>query len=189
MTVIVGVVDGTQVWIGGDSHGAAGCQRYPRTDLERKVFRRGEMLFGVTGASRAIQLFQHVLDIPEHPDGVEPFVYLVTLLMPAIRHAIQEHDGLKINDSSDGWQFLLGYRGGLYDICHDLSVSPLPAYGAVGCGREYATGSLSTTAYRPNWADRSQPLWSPQERVRLALEVAAEHDVHVAGPFVVESVG
>lgn len=182
MTCIVGLVDGNRVWIGGDSHAAAGCQRYPDTPMERKVFRRGEMAIGATGPSRMTQLLEHILEIPEHPLDLAPYVYLVTLLAPAIRRAIVEHDGVKINDPSDGWEFLLGYRGALYAVCHDLSVSHLPEYGAVGCGREYATGSLYSS-------NRLTAPMEPEWRVRMALEAAAMHDVHVAPPFIVESVG
>lgn len=183
MTCIVGLVDGERVWIGGDSHAAAGCQRYPDTPVERKVFRRGEMAIGATGPSRMTQLLEHILEIPEHPAGLPPYVYLVTILAPAIRRAIVEHDGVKINDPSDGWEFLLGYRGALYAVCHDLSVSHLPEYGAVGCGREYATGSLYTTGL-PTIRQR----WAPEDRIRAALAAAAEHDIHVAPPFILESV-
>lgn len=185
MTCIVGMVDEGRVWIGGDSHVAANCQRYPNTPLERKVFLRGDMAIGVTGASRMSQLLEHVLEIPEHPDGLATFLYLVTVLMPAIRAMVVAQDGVGINTPQDGWEFLLGYRGGLYSVCHDLSVSHLPVYGAVGCGREYAAGSLYTTHRDSNDFVR----FPARDRVILALQAAAELDVHVAPPFIIESVG
>jgi ATP-dependent protease HslVU (ClpYQ) peptidase subunit len=183
VTCIVGLVDAKTVWMGADSHASAGCQSYRLDDLERKVFRRGDMLIGVTGASRATQVFKYILEIPEHPSDVEPFTYLVTALAPSIRRAIHEHDGLKINDPSDGWEILLGYRGGLYSICHDLSATVLPVYGAVGCGREIALGSLHTTGVMTQ-----EEHWKPEERLLAALEAAVEHDIHVAPPFVLESI-
>lgn len=182
MTCIVGIVDGETVWLGGDSHAAAVCEVFKLDDRERKVFRRGEMLFGVTGASRAVQVFKHLVEIPEHSEDVEAFAYLVTVLAPAIKRAIHEHDGLKINDPSDGWEMLLCYRSGLYSICHDLSVTVLPKYGAAGCGAMLALGSLHATGHvGPHSLD-------PDARLRWALEAAAEHDTHVAPPFLIESV-
>jgi len=179
MTCVVGLVDGASVWLGADSAASAGCERFPRSEYERKIVRRDGMLFGVTGPSRAIQIIEYALQVPEHPDTLSTFAYLVKHLMPALRTAIVEHDGLKINDQSDGWEFLLAYRGGLYSICHDLSVTVLPDYGAVGCGHMIALGSLYSTLSPRTGLDAIA-------RINLALRASARHDIHVADPFILE---
>lgn len=184
MTCIVGLVVSGRVWIAGDSFAAAGCQRFTMPDSESKVIKRGELVIGAAGPVRIMQILEHIVEIPEHPADMEPMPYLVKLLMPAIRTAITEHGGVNINDEHNGWEFLLGYRGGLYSVCHDLSVTTLPSYGSVGCGHEFALGALYAIASNSNrWAGQTL---APPERLVVALEAAAAHDVHVAGPFIVE---
>lgn len=177
MTCIVGLVDGEKVWLGADSFYAAGCERLPMTPDEPKVFAVDRLLFGCAGPSRMGQLLRHQVFIPEYPDDADPFVWLVKELMPQIKQSIDAYGGLKINDRSDGWDVLVGLAGRLFYLCSDLSVSTLSDYGAIGCGRSVALGSLYSTK-----------LGRAEDRVMLALEAATAHDTHVAKPFQIESV-
>lgn len=183
MTCIVGLVDGDRVWIGGDGHCDAGCPRLPRLSDNAKVFRRGPFLFGVAGATRTLQILRHVVQIPAqgHESDID---YLVTRFLPAFKEAIDGHGGISINDGSDTWSVLFGYRGRLWDLCFDLALTEIPTYGANGCGRGPALGSLYSTD-----PERRCTIRGAEDRVRMALEAAAAHDVHVAAPFILESVG
>jgi ATP-dependent protease HslVU (ClpYQ) peptidase subunit len=180
MTVVVGVVQGGTVYLGADSAVSAGCERLQPCEYVGKLVRRDGLLFACTGPTRLSQLMALVLVVP--PDGeVSAYRYLVTRLAPAIREMIREHDGLSINNCHDGWEMLVAYRGRLYSIAHDLSVQSYAEYASVGCGHEIALGSLHTTAQILD--DRlSAPV-----RVGMALEAAAEHDIHCAGPFEFET--
>lgn len=180
MTVVVGLVDGERIILGADSAVSAGCERFAPGS---KIVRRGGLLFACAGPSRLVQLLGHVLDVPPD-DGGDPYSYLVAKLAPAIREMIREHDGLHINNEHDGWEALIAYRGGLYSLCHDLSVTAYAEYASVGCGRSLALGSLHSTGALLG-ADMAY--CTPPARVRLALEAAAAHDVHCSGPFRVEA--
>lgn len=186
MTAIVGLVDGDRVWLGADSLGVSGCLGTPRPPEIAKIGRVGEMLIGHSGDVRPAQIALHLLEIPEHPDGLGVVPYLVRHFVPALRGAFSAHGQPTDRPPDQGgpnWSLVLGYRGGLYVVECDFNVTTSArGYYASGCGREFALGSLHTT--RP-YGDR---FYGAETRVRLALEAAAELDVYVAAPFVIESV-
>lgn len=184
MTCIVGVVENGTVWIGGDSHCDAGCPRYLRSDDGAKVFARGPFLFGAAGPSRILQLLRYLFDPPFQGDAPDTVQYLMRQFLPALKEAIEQYGGASINNPSDTWSFLLGYQGKLWDICFDLSLTALPRYGAVGCGRAVAVGSLYTTEPL-TYEAVDPPYLGAETRLRLALSAAAEHDVHVEPPFTI----
>lgn len=178
MTVIVGLVDGGTVWMGADGLGSSTCGAYPRASECLKLFRRGEMLIAVSGELRVAQVVEHVMAIPEHDDGTSPMAYMVGRFVPALRAALID-GGWKVEFElgAPGWSILIGYRAVLYGIYSTLQIDVTSRpYIALGCGMDVAHGSLHTT----------QGLgWAPAQRIMLALQAAAEHDVHVAEPFTV----
>jgi len=178
VTCVVGLVANDNVIIGADSSAVAGCERVARTSTEQKLFRRGEFLIGYTGSIRAGQVLQYRLELPEHPEGVDDTTYLYELFVPAVQRALEVNAGLKINDESDGWAVLFGYRKGLYYLCHDLSLCNVLTYDAIGCGKMFASGSMYTTLTTVHVG--------PMQRVQLALKAAAAHDIHVEAPFTIE---
>ena len=81
------------------------------------------------------------------------------------------------NDSgkNEGGNFLVGYKGRLYEVQDDFSVLNSPVEGmAVGSGEQSARGSLYTT--------RGE--WDAHRRILQALEAAENVAVGVKGPFV-----
>jgi hypothetical protein len=182
MTCIVGLVDGGTVWMGADSLGSSTCGAYPRSSECAKLFRRGEMLLAWSGEVRVGQILEHVLEIPEHPANLPTMAYLVRLFVPALRAALADGGWrVEFDPSGPSWTVLIGYRGGLYELysSFQIDVTDRP-YLATGCATAEAHGSLYSTA------GAGIP---PMHRVELALRAAAEHDIHVAPPFVVESIG
>jgi hypothetical protein len=81
----------------------------------------------------------------------------------------------KASDKSSGGNFLVGYKGKLYEIQDDFSVLNSPDIGmSVGSGASSARGSLHTTR-----DDKK-----PHDRILKALEAAASVAVGVAAPFI-----
>lgn len=170
MTCIVGIADGAKVWIGGDSAGVAGWKITERADT--KVFTNGPMVFGFAGSFRIGQLLRHSLTIPKHYEG-DVDKWMCVDFINAVRSCLKDGGQARVDSGVEvGGQFLVGYRGKLYQIDSDYQVGdPAPQYAAIGCGDEFALGSLYGSTGKP------------AARIRLALEAANHLSSGVAAPF------
>jgi hypothetical protein len=142
--------------------------------VETKIFRKGDMLMGLTGTIRTGQLLEHVLTLPEHPDGLSNLQYLIREVAPEIQKVAENNRGVRIDDEQHGWAGLIAYGGELFYFSDDLGFCEVPAYEATGCAKDVALGSLFTTA------TLSVPA---KARVSLALQAAVAHDIHVEVPL------
>jgi hypothetical protein len=185
MTCIVGLVQNGNVYIGGDSAGIGDWNLTIRKD--RKVFRNGEFLIGGTASFRMIQLLHHAFEPPKIPPfcdsdaDIEKF--MATTFIDAIRQCFKDGGyATKTSEQEAGGQFLVGFRGHLFDIQSDYQVQEaLCGYDAIGCGLEVALGSFHATSDSDlAEADRA-PL-----RVMKALAAAEHHNAGVRGPFYIE---
>ncbi len=166
MTCIVGVEHDGVVYMGGDS-AAIGSQGAIQVCDGPKVFRNGPFVMGYTASFRMGQIMQHVFVPPAHADGKGDVEYLIGDVAPAIRST------LKAGSYDDGPALLLGYRGRLYAVLSDYQVSrPSCGYTAIGCGEDFALGSMYSTKDLP-----------PKKRIKLALQAATFHHSGVRGPY------
>lgn len=172
MTCIVGLVQGGHVYIGGDSAGVGGLDLTVRSD--EKVFRNGECLFGFTTSFRMGQILRYSLSIPSRREEQDDFKYLATTFIDAVRSALKDGGfAQKKDDAEQGGNFLLGYRGNLYQVYSDYQVAKsVDGFEACGCGYQIANGSLYSTKGR-----------KPRERILLALRAAERFSAGVRGPF------
>lgn len=138
MTCIVGYIENKKVYIGGDSASVADFHIDLRQD--KKVFRRGEMIFGFTSSFRMGQILNYDFVIPEHDERKSDFEYLCTDFVDALVDQFIDKRYAKINSNEvSGGFFLLGYKGSLYGIESDFQVSELiRPYDSCGCGSQYA---------------------------------------------------
>lgn len=172
MTCIVGLVEGDEVWIGGDSSGVSGWDMSIRAD--QKVWEKPAFAFGFAGSFRMGQLLRYSLNIPRrHPDD-DLYEFMVKDFVDAVRDCLK-HGGWATKESEQerGGQFLVGHAGRLFRIEGDYQVGEnvLP-FDAIGCGEPYALASLWTTDGM-----------GAEERVRTALECAETFSAGVSGPF------
>lgn len=174
MTCIVGFVEGSTVWIGGDSAGVAYLDLSVRSD--EKVFRNGPMVFGFTTSFRMGQLLRYALTVPDHDPRVGVEKWMATTFIDAVRECLKSHGyAKKQNEQEEGGEFLVGYRGRLFRVCSDYQVGiPADGFDAVGCGGSIACGALFAT---PNMVGR--------ERAELALMAAERLSAGVRGPFTI----
>lgn len=181
MTCIVGLVEGETVWVGGDS---LSCDDHVGSiRATRKVFRVGEMLVGVCGDTRTSQVIQYAFDPPDPMEDEDLVRYLAARFVPALHQALQT-PGVHLPEGAEKtrWSVLLGLRGRLFAIYDDFQVEETAdGFNAVGCGYRTALGSLHTTAGITGLPANN--------RVFRALDSTAFVDIHVAPPFVIESVG
>lgn len=177
MTCIVGLVDGDRVWMGGDSAGVSGLDITVRADT--KVFRNGELLIGFTNSFRMGQLLHHRLAVPRRDPAADLFRWMVVDFVDAVRACLKDGGyAQRSNEVETGGTFLVATEGRLFSVQSDYQVGEaVRGYHAIGCGADYALGSLASTAGL-----------SPESRVRRALEVAELFSGGVRAPFTVQVV-
>jgi ATP-dependent protease HslVU (ClpYQ) peptidase subunit len=171
VTCVVGVEHDGKVVMGADSAGLAGLSVTIRADT--KIFRNGEFVMGFTSSFRMGQLLRYSL-VPPVPRDWDLDRFMATDFVQSVRDCLRD-GGFARNDSGVEWggTFLVALRGRLYRVNDDFQIArSLDNYDAVGCGEEFALGSLYSSADLP-----------PDERVRRALEAAAHHSGGVSPPF------
>jgi ATP-dependent protease HslVU (ClpYQ) peptidase subunit len=176
MTCIVGLIDGGDVYLGGDSALSTGneiiAQRQP------KVFRVGDFLIGCSGSARIKLLLSYAFNPPKRPFAKDLESYMATDFLNAMRKCFKD-GGLARKDSeveSYYGSILIAHRGRLFHLGSNYSLFEAHCgYDAVGSGAEVAKGALYATRLLP-----------PRERLLLALEAAATHVEGVRPPFTIE---
>lgn len=176
MTCIVGFQSKGVVYIGGDS-----CITWNDcvdTLADPKVFWNGDLLIGVSGQARAIQLLRYVFKPPAHEEG-DDMTYLVAQVAEAMRSVIKDAGMMRLEESVEdhGNNIMVAYRGRLYEISSNFHVHiPASGWATIGCGSDIARGAMDVIA------DTSDMHGS----VLRSLEAAARHNAYVRGPFVIE---
>ena len=178
MTCIVGYLDKKtkKVTIGGDSAGVAGLDITIRKD--KKVFKVGEFIIGCTSSFRMIQLLRFSFKPPEIKSK-NIYEYMCTDFINAVRECFKDGGYLqKYSDGDEkGGTFLVAYKNRLFRIENDFQVAEsLNGIDAVGCGANYALGSLYILT--------KQNL-TPKEKVLKSLETASLFSAGVSKPFVI----
>lgn len=190
MSCVVGLIEGGSVYMGADSAAVAGFDLYVRKD--RKLFRRGEFLFGVSGSSRVQDRLRYGLVLPEHPVGMDAMEYLAVPFVDALRADLQAAGvGRKENEveaMADQAALLVGYRGGLFTVFCDYQVAENHAsYAAVGCGADFAVGALHALSACEERHPVRIPHLTPRGRLEVALTAAEQWSAGVRGPFIYAS--
>ena len=174
MTCIVGLVHDGVAYIGGDSLCSNGHLKSLREDL--KVFRlknTHSSVLGFTTSYRMGQLLMYAEDLIDEECTIN-HEYMVTEFIPKVREVLSSGGFIGSGDY-EGGQFIVANEVTIYEIDSDnqVSVHSNGLY-SVGCGQEFALGSLHTT--------RDTNL-TPKERIFKALEAAQEFSVGVQAPF------
>lgn len=142
VTVILGAVDNTTMYMGSDSQVTYGNSKGVVKDL--KVFKKGDMLFGVCGSPRIIQLLHYSLNLPEQPKNFPDYAYMGSYFIDAVRECLKVGGYSKIdNNIETGGDFLVAYHGVIYDIDSNFSVTHFEKeVAAIGSGDETAIGAF-----------------------------------------------
>lgn len=172
MTCIVAIEHEGAVYMGSDRAGSDGWGI--GTVAAAKTFQNGPLLIGYTTSFRMGQLLQHALVPPTQTLTWDVDRWVATDLMAAVRATYGAHGWDEVeSNKAVGGNFLLAVQGRAYEIQSNYSfIRNVSGEYAVGSGEMYAKGSLHSTRGR-----------DPMERLRMALEAAAEMSPSVAGPF------
>ena len=179
MTAIAGIAEGGKVWIGSDSAGSDGCSMTTR--LDPKVFINGDFIFGYTSSFRMGQILEYEFQPPTPHENESGMAYMVRRFIPSVRDALKAGGfGRCENGQEVGGDFLVGYRGELYEIQSDYQVSrKRQNYNACGGGHDLILGSLHATD------NHGLP---PDERITMAIEAAIAFSAGVRGPCTILSI-
>jgi hypothetical protein len=175
MTVIVGLTDTNgKVYLGADSF--SGHSYFKQAIGTPKLFEKAGMVFGYTSSFRMGQLLHYSLGIPKYRENeltIEE--YFSGVFIDSVRKVFEKAgwQGKDSDGREEGGNFLVGYRGRLFEVQQDYSViAPTCGYAAVGAGQDFAYGSLAS----------SEDL-GVKVRMKLALLAAEKHSPLVCGPF------
>lgn len=182
MTVIVGVVDqeSNALHMGADSLATNGW--HSAWDMrEPKIFRVEKFLIGVCGSPRIAQLVKFKLALKDDRRVEDPFEFMCLNFVDRLRAILGENGARNTlntveNIAEHSW-LLVGFRGRLFSVDYSFAVVERgQPFDAIGCGSDFALGSLFETAGK-----------DPLHRVDQALRCAEKFSSGVRGPFVVES--
>ena len=178
MTCIIAVAENGKVYMGGDSRVSTGSG-YTRVKREKKVFRIGEFLIGVSGSVRGDNLLKFSLDVSKNT-GEDDFKYMVTSVVPVLRELFKDagHSEIDNNVEGVGNYLLIGYRGVIYNFSGDFQIDVyVEDFTAVGTGRPYALGAMEAL---------SEKDILPELKIISALEIAGKYNAFVGAPYYVE---
>ena len=178
MTCIVGMIDkkSKSAIIGGDSAASDGSSVTVRRD--HKVFEVGKFIIGCTSSFRMIQLLRFSLKLPEVKKK-DIYEYMCTDFIDEVRRCFKDGGYLqKYTDGDEkGGSFLVAYKDRLFKIEDDFQVGEsLIGIDSVGCGANYALGSLYST---------SEQGLSSSDRILKSLESAEFFSEGVRRPFII----
>lgn len=179
MTCIVGLVQGGDVYIGGDSAAVSTNGYDIRIGAYSKVFVNGVYAMGYTSSFRMGQILQFAkLPAPPVRYSAEDVLYrfMCTEFIDAVRQRLRDGGfAKKENEVETGGQFLVGVSGALFTVMSDYQVHrTVDNFFAVGAGYSYALGALWSAPYNQ---------LEPVERVEQALRTAARFSSCVCEPF------
>jgi hypothetical protein len=182
MTCIAGLVDGDNIYLGGDS-ATSGSASFVTIKANAKVFSIGPFVVGAAGNPRVGQLLQCAF-APPMPMSADanPYEFLVTDFVDALRATLKaggvaertnEQEFIGTGDATSS--ILVGYRGCLFQIGSAYTVTVArDGFDAIGSGAQAARGALHATQGK-----------DPLTRMRLALEAADHFTDSVRCPFTI----
>ena len=182
MTAAVAVAADGDVVLGVDSRATSGGCAFDLAD-------KGPVSYAIPGHPRLLVAAAgaHAINnelvwgwSPPPPAGDDALAFLRACAMSLRDHFTTEPVWtlLRRENSLDG-ALIAAWRGVVVDIDGDFGIAHhRSGEVAIGSGRDFALGALFATKGRP-----------PEERVRMALEAAADRDVNVASPFTIRWAG
>ncbi len=184
MTCVVALRHEGVIYMGCDSAGVGGYSRSNR--LDPKIYRVGEMLIGFTTSFRMGQLLGYSLTLPRHHADVPIENWMATSFINAVRDCLKAGGwASKDKESEQGGNFLVAYKGRIFEIQSDYQVAEnAEPYAAVGCGFDLALGSFFTSDLGVHGAGTQDAI--ARRRVDLALQAAAAFSAGVHPPFRIE---
>lgn len=175
MTIVAAIKQGNKIYMASDSGGTNNCGTYMAVP-NGKIFQRHDMLIGVSGSLRWLNLLQYAPEFIAPPKDGEPMAWFCTTFADTLRE-LAKNKGLLLRDENTGddadLNLIIGYRNELYLIPRNLSAEIVTRdFYAIGSGRDEASGVLFALRYQ-----------SPVTRLISAMEACAELRSEIRPPF------
>lgn len=175
MTCIIGieVPETGRVLLGADT--LMSTTRMKSTVTDSKLFYFGDTLIGFAGSIRQKQILKYM----DQSMGIAspfPIEYLIKNIVEPYRIALETANAVTLNNGTADHEseFLIGYKGKVYHVATDFSVTrSVRGYEVIGAGEYFAHGALE--------AFKNEK--SAEDRLMEALRIAALFSPWVAEPF------
>lgn len=170
MTVIIGFIDKSKIYIGGDRLASNGHSKeeiaYP------KVFKKGKFLFGYTTSFRFGEILQYDFEPPFHSKDIEDDrEYMVSIFIPELRNSLENGKYSASDAYGKSGVAIIGYKGRLYTLQDDWCLLEYSSgVHTIGAGAEYAVGAMSVLK------DLDMPT---ENKIRKAIQITSEYCVSV----------
>jgi 20S proteasome alpha/beta subunit len=174
MSLVVAIKDKERIVLGADKQASTGGSKdHTCTKIWELEELPGAIMGGV-GSARASQIIQYSQIIDKNLLNKEINTdFIVRVLAPTLAAGLKAN-GIVV-DASDGAKcdmmpnaFIFAYKDKAWSIWHDLSVSEIGEYIAIGSGSDVARGVLYAT-----------PEKDPFNRIVTSIEAAAESTLYV----------
>jgi hypothetical protein len=177
MTLVAGVISGNKVILVGDRSALDPEDLSVESITQKKVFKRGELVFGGAESFRMLQLLEHVFEPPVLDTDNVPR-YLVTKFVPELRELMTDNGFNESGDeASPPGPLLVGARGRLFLIQGDYAVlESTDVFNAIGLGKTAFFGAMRAL-------DAAVPEIAPYYRLMTAIEASAASTFAVTSPF------
>lgn len=142
MTCITAVVKDGHVYMAGDLMGSNGYTKkvYPDT----KVFKNGDFIMGFTSSFRLGQILQYNWQQPPRMEGMTDREYIQLDVIESFRSCLNDFGfGEMKEEGHHGGNWLLGYKGCLYEMQDNFSVLKNEDFCSVGSGGFHAEAALA----------------------------------------------
>lgn len=178
MTCIIGLEHENKVYMGCDSLSTDGWTK--QTITNRKIFKHGEFIIGVSGYPRFSQVMQYLTPFPKQVE-IDDFSFICQYFVESIRETMDKYKVGNIDDNGANFGdsiALFGYRGKLYLLDSNYQINNFSnGYTAIGTGASVALGSMFALKNL-----------KPKQRILESLKASAHFDVGVSKPFYVECI-
>lgn len=141
MTCICGMVRDGHVYMAGDMMGSNGFtgRVYP----DSKVFVNGNFIVGYTSSFRMGQILEWNWEEPLRQEGISDRQYMQQNVVESLRETFAVYGyGVKEGLEDVGGNFLIGYKGNLYEMQDNFSLLCINDFSAIGSGQYHAEAIL-----------------------------------------------
>lgn len=174
MSLVVAIKDRDRIVLGADKQASTGGTK---DHTNTKIWKLEELpgaILGAVGSARASQIIQYSQIIDKNMLSQKLDTdFIVRVLAPTLANGLKNNgivvepaEGAKCDMMPNA--FIFAYRDRAWTIWHDLSVSEIDEYFAIGSGSDVARGVLYAT-----------PDKNPFERIVTSIEAAAESTLYV----------
>ena len=164
--------------MGGDSAGTSDWSILARNDP--KVFVRQGFIYGFSGSFRMGDLLKYRFNPTVLGASAANVVkYMCTSYVDELRACFEQYAFGKTEEGEQsGGEFVVGFRGRLFQIFNDFQVAiPSIPFCATGCAKDIALGAM-----------RASGGLNARIRIRHALEASYEFNGSVRPPWVIKSI-